>query len=524
MRASITTAERVVPVLLAALWASGSPAGARGLAAEKSPYLVQHSSDAVDWRPWGPAAFAEAAKADKPIFLSIGFSTCLWCEVMRKESFSNPEIAALLNGSFVPVLVDREERPDIDRAYMSAAAAAGWGGGWPLNLWLTPERKPFFGGNYFPPEAKGGVAGLRPTLARVAELWRTRREDALLDAEDAAKALEAYLAAGKGQAAPASALLDAAYEAYRRDFDAAHGGFGPPPRFPDPDGVRFLLAYSARTGKKEARDMALANLRAIARGGLHDSAGGFHRYAAGADWSGAHLEKLLSVNAGLAAAYLEAYRATGDKDLAATARETLDYMLLGLGRPGGGFHAAERGGEKDEKILAADNGLALEALALGARVLEEPRYLAAAAETAAFLRNALYDEKAGVLYRRWLDGDRAVPAFEEDYAFLIAGLLEMRRAKADSVDRGWAARLAEAAPAKPDESLLQGPEDDGAAAVAALNARELAALTGLKSFVRSAEEALKRLAPQAAAAPREHPAVLRALELSLPASEKKGKR
>ena len=155
------------------------------LSSEKSPYLLQHASDLVDWRPWGPEAFAEAKRANKPVFLSIGFSTCVWFPVMQRESFRNPAIAALLNERFIPVLVDREERPDVDRVYMSAAQAAGWSAGWPLNLWLTPERKPFFGGSYFPPEAKDDLPGLRPLLARVADLWRTRREDAVRDAEDA---------------------------------------------------------------------------------------------------------------------------------------------------------------------------------------------------------------------------------------------------------------------------------------------------------------------------------------------------
>lgn len=455
------------------LWFSVSVAAAaegpraNRLALEKSPYLLQHASDLVDWHTWGPEAFAEAERKDKPIFLSIGFSTCLWCEVMRKESFQNPAIAALLNERFVPVLVDREERPDVDRAYMSAAEAAGWSRGWPLNLWLTPERKPFFGGAYFPPEARGGLTGLKEMLERVSELWRTRREDAVRDAEDVARALARPAAAAASEAA--------AYRELRRTYDREHGGFGPPPKFPQPERLSFLLGYAARTGKKEAREMAEATLRAMAAGEIRDrDGGGFRRYAATSSWGSPHREKMLCDNARLATAYLEAFRAAGDPKFALIARETLDYLLRVLARPGGGFHAAENDEQAflDDKILAGWNGMAITALAEGARVLKEPRYLDAARETARFLRENLYDAEANRLYRRWRDGERKVPGLAEDYAFVIAGLLDLHAAGGDPSALAWAVRLAEAPPSKPDAGLAVA-EDADAAAVAASNRRRL---------------------------------------------------
>lgn len=462
------------------------------LAAEKSPYLLQHAADPVDWRPWGPEAFAEAKRENKPVFLSIGFSTCLWCHVMQRESFRNPAIAALLNASFVPVLVDREERPDVDRAYMNAAQAAGWGAGWPLNLWLTPDKKPFFGGAYFPPEARGGLAGLRPLLERVAELWRTRRDDAIRDAEDLARALAAR--------APG----DTGFEAYRRAFDREHGGFGPPPKFPRPAALSFLLRYSARTGNKEARNMVVRTLRAMAAGEIRDRiGGGFHRYAARADWGSPHREKMLCDNAQLATVYLEASQAAGDPGLAGVGRETLDYLLRDLARPGGGFYTAADADEeyyalttpearakrappsKDDKVLAGCNGLALTALAKGARILKEPRYLAAAAETARFLRDNLYDAQARRLYRRWRDGERKVPGFPEDYAFTVSGLLDLHEAGSDGEWLAWARRLAEEPPSEAEKNLPSGPPEDSdgalpsAAAVAASNKLRLSRLEKL---------------------------------------------
>ncbi len=513
---------------------AAAPPPVNRLAQEKSPYLLQHAADPVDWHPWGPEAFDKATRENKPIYLSIGFSTCLWCHVMQRESFANPEIAALLNASFVAVLVDREERPDIDRVYMSAADAAGWGGGWPLNLWLTPDKKPFFGGTYFPPEALGERPGLRPLLARITELWRTRRGDAIKDSEDFGRALEAYTRVETSARPPGAQVLDGGFDAYRRAFDPVHGGFGPPPRFPLPAGLSFLLRYSARTGNKEARDMAVRTLRAMAAGEIHDRiGGGFHRYAAGAAWSAPHHEKMLSDNTQLASIYLDAYQATKDPELARVARKTLDYLLRDLAHPGGGFYTAEDADAayyslptaearrerprpaKDDKILTAYNGLALSALAKGARILKEPRYLKAAEETARFLRENLYDESANRLYRRWRDGERAIPGFADDYAMTIAGLLDLNEAAPDPSRPAWAARLAKAPPSVPEENLPPAPEDADAAAVAAMNGLRLSALTGQKDFALATENILRRFGPRMASAPRDYPAMLSALDFKL---------
>ncbi|MCR4294765.1 MAG: thioredoxin domain-containing protein, partial [Elusimicrobia bacterium] len=545
-RASITTAERATIVLLALCsLTSAAEAPRRGrLAAEKSPYLLQHAADAVDWRPWGPEAIAEAKREGKPIFLSIGFSTCHWCHVMRRESFADPEIGDLLNAHFVPVLVDREERPDVDRAYMRTAEAAGWTGGWPLNLWLTPDRKAFFGGSYFPPELRGGRPGLKELLPRIAGLWRERRDDAVRDADDVGRALEAYSRVEASTGPPAAAALDGAFKAYRRAFDAEHGGFGPPPRFPEPSALAFLLRYHARTGRKEALDMAARTLRAIAGGGLHDRiGGGFHRYAAGAAWDKPHYEKMLTDNAQLASIFLDAHLAARDPAFALAARETLDYLLRDMARPGGGFHTAEDADEayyalasaearakrtrpfKDDKILAGHNGLALSALAKGARALDEPRYLRAAEETARFLLAELYDAKENRLYRRWRDGERAIPGFAEDYAFLAAGLLDLYET---SFDRAWqdlAARLTEATPARdPGLPLLEPGGEDGALpsaeAVAAMNGLRLAALTGREEHAREADSILRRFGGRMARAPRSFPAMLSALDFKLSKTRK----
>lgn len=524
---------------LNALASGTAPLRASSLAKEKSPYLLQHASDPVDWRPWGPEAFAEAKRENKPVFLSIGFSTCLWCHVMQRESFRDPAIAALLNAHFVPILVDREERPDVDRVYMNAARAAGWAAGWPLNLWLTPERKPFFGGSYFPPAPRGGSPGLKDLLARVAELWRTRREDAVRDAEDAGRALEAYSRVEESPGPLDASSLDAAFRAYRSAFDAEHGGFGAAPKFPEPSALSFLLRYHARTGNKAALDMAARTLRAIDRGGLHDRIdGGFHRYASDAAWARPHHEKMLSDNAQLVSVFLEAHRATRDPAFARAGRETLDYLLRVMALPGGGFCAAEDADEayyaltsaearakrprpaKDDKVIAGHNGLAISALAKGARLLGEPRYLRAAGETARFLRDRLYDAKENRLYRRWRDGERAIPGFAEDYALAAAGLLDLHEASGEAEWLALAERLSRAEPARdpglpaPDPDAEDGPLP-AAASVAAMNGLRLRALTGRAELGAEAEKTLERFAGRMASAPRSLPAMLCALDFKL---------
>ncbi|MDE2293804.1 MAG: thioredoxin domain-containing protein [Elusimicrobia bacterium] len=312
------------------------------LAREKSPYLLQHASNPVDWYPWGEEAFAKARAEDKPVFLSIGYSTCHWCHVMERESFEDPAVAALLNASYVPVKVDREERPDVDRLYMTAANAAGWGGGWPLNLFLTPDLQPFYGGTYFPPRSQWGRPGFGDVLRGVAAHWGSDRAAMAADAGRLVDALNAHAAAGPEAAAPDASWPRALTDELGRAFDERLAGFGRAPKFPMPPTLEFLLDQRARTGDERALSMALRTLRAMGRGGIFDQVGGgFHRYSTDAAWRVPHFEKMLYDNAQLASALTTAYQATHDPALARRARETLDYMLRELERPGGGFYAAE---------------------------------------------------------------------------------------------------------------------------------------------------------------------------------------
>jgi uncharacterized protein len=311
---------------------------------EKSPYLLQHAHNPVDWYPWGPAALEKARQEDKPIFLSIGYSTCHWCHVMERESFENEEIAQILNEHFVPVKVDREERPDLDRVYMLFVQASTGSGGWPMSVWLTPEGKPFFGGTYFPPDTRYGRPGFGAILKRLAQAWR---EDRAKIEDSGAHVLEQLLqysqhgSEGRGQVGQNA--LDSAFYAFRRSFDARLGGFGAAPKFPRPSIFNFLLRYDALTGNDEARDMVLTTLRAMAKGGMHDQlGGGFHRYSVDENWFVPHFEKMLYDQAQLAISYLEAYQITSDAQYADVARDIFEYVLRDLmHRPEGGFYSAE---------------------------------------------------------------------------------------------------------------------------------------------------------------------------------------
>jgi len=315
---------------------SEGPMHTNALIREKSPYLLQHAHNPVDWQPWGEEAFREAREQDKPIFLSVGYSTCHWCHVMERESFENREIAELLNCGFVSIKVDREERPDVDRIYMTFVQATTGSGGWPMSVFLTPELKPFFGGTYFPP------GGLRQVLGRVAEAWRRDRARIV---ESSREAMEQLTQAA--EVAPAADIrdvsaLEAGFQAFRRAFGARHGGFGGAPKFPRPAVCHFLLRYWERTGNAEAREMALATLNAMARGGIHDHlGGGFHRYATDARWHVPHFEKMLYDQAQLAVAYLEGYQVSGEEHYAGVARGILDYVLRDLRDAEGGFYSAE---------------------------------------------------------------------------------------------------------------------------------------------------------------------------------------
>ena len=309
---------------------------------EKSPYLLLHAHNPVDWYPWGEEAFAKAKRENKPIFLSVGYYTCHWCHVMERESYSNPVIAELLNRWFVSIKVDREERPDIDNEYTSFVEATTGSGGWPMNVFLTPDLKPFFGGTYFPPDDKRGQTGLRTLLPRIADVWSKQREEIMRSADSITQKLQQAVNSGVGAGGPLQAsLLDKIYEQIRQSYDAANGGFGEVPRFPRPVVPNFLLRYWSRTGKKEALDMVLNNLRSMAGGGIHDQiGGGFHRYSTDGRWRVPHFEKMLYDHAQLATLYTEAYQATNDPFYANVARDILDFVLREMRSPEGAFYSA----------------------------------------------------------------------------------------------------------------------------------------------------------------------------------------
>jgi uncharacterized protein YyaL (SSP411 family) len=315
------------------------------LANEKSPYLLQHAHNPVDWRPWGAEAFEKARRENKPIFLSIGYSTCHWCHVMERESFENENTAAILNRDFVAIKVDREERPDVDRIYMTFVQASTGSGGWPMSVWLTPELEPFYGGTYFPPVNRFGHPGFPSVLTQIATAWRTQREQIVDSAHDAIDQLRKQVAVQPtktGWADVDTATLDSGFFTFRRSFDSHMGGFGGAPKFPRPSVHNFLLRYYARTKSEDALEMSLKTLREMAKGGMHDQlGGGFHRYSVDERWFVPHFEKMLYDQGQLALAYLEAFQITNDAQYAAVAREIFEYVLRDMTDAGGGFYSAE---------------------------------------------------------------------------------------------------------------------------------------------------------------------------------------
>ena len=312
------------------------------LAGETSPYLLQHAHNPVEWYPWGPDALAKAKAEDKPIFLSIGYSACHWCHVMERESFEDPEIAALMNEHFVNIKVDREERPDLDQIYMAAVQAMTGHGGWPMSVFLTPDLQPFFGGTYFPPADSRGMAGFPRVLASVHRAWEERRDEIRNSAEAMTEQLREFGTIPKGSGELGVALLDRAAQAILRNFDPTHGGFGRAPKFPHPMDLKVLMRKHARTHDASALHAVRHTLDKMARGGIYDHlGGGFARYSTDERWLVPHFEKMLYDNALLASAYLEAYQSTRDADLGRVARETLDYVLGRMTDPAGGFFSTE---------------------------------------------------------------------------------------------------------------------------------------------------------------------------------------
>jgi uncharacterized protein YyaL (SSP411 family) len=592
---------------------------ANRLARESSPYLLLHKDNPVDWHPWGEEAFARARAEDKPIFLSIGYSTCYWCHVMERESFSVPDIAHQLNDGFVCVKVDREERPDVDEIYMAATQLITRSGGWPNSVFLTPDLKPFFAGTYFPPTDSRGRPGLPRVLQGLREAWLFRRPELLQQADMVAQAMQQHLGptAGRGEALPGVELTDAVREGLAARFDPEWGGFGPAPKFPSPANLFFLLE---RGSDEEARGMLVTTLDRMARGGLMDQlAGGFHRYSTDEAWLVPHFEKMLYDNAALAWLYAEASALAPGTGFDRVARLTLDFVLremtgsegaflsaidaetdghegayytwtaeeleAALPGPDGRLFRAVYGlegpppfeGERyvlflhtplaeqartggipesdlvqrlepgrrslleararrerpltDDKVLADWNGLMIGAMARAGARLAEPRYIAAAESAASFVLSRMVDGKDGTLLHAFREGRAHVPGFLDDYAFLVEGLIQLHGASGGGRWLGEAVRLAEeqerrlgdpegggyfAAGQDPRLLFRSKPAFDGAVAsangTAALNAIELARLTGDGAWIDRAEGTLLAFAEGMTQAPLAHVSLARALE------------
>jgi uncharacterized protein len=608
---------------------------------EKSPYLLQHADNPVDWYPWGPEAFEKARREDKPILLSIGYSTCHWCHVMERESFEDPAIAAVMNKYLVCIKLDREERPDIDKIYMTAVSAMTGSGGWPLNAFLTHDLKPFYGGTYFPPEDRWGRLGWPRVVERIGEAWKDpeNRKKLVESAENVSKGVARYLSPPGEEGEAGAAALDNAFGSFRGSFDARLGGFGPAPKFPMPVNQNFLFRYHASTGNKEALSMALATLRAMARGGIYDHlGGGFARYSTDERWHVPHFEKMLYDNAQLAVNFLEAYQLSRDGEFARVARETLDYVRRDMTHPQGGFYSAEdadslpspqadhkkegafyvwekeevlkvlgaeagevfafrygveKGGNAledphgefpnknvlyaaqevadvakrfgktesevaktledskrklfaeraerprphlDDKVLTSWNGLMISAFAKAAQVLGEPAYEKSAVEAARFLKEKLWDARGRRLYRRWRDGERAVPGTADDYAFLAQALTDLYETDFDPAWLDWAVELAEVllkdfydakaggffmtAPGHDEHLLMRVKEssdnvEPSADSVAALTLLRLADFTDRKDFRAAADKTLRAFALVMNEQPRAAPQMLCALDRAL---------
>ncbi len=320
------------------------------LVKESSPYLLQHADNPVDWYPWGKEALERAHMEDKPILLSIGYSACHWCHVMEKECFDNEDIAGLMNELFVNIKVDREERPDLDRLYMNAVQMLSGTGGWPLTVFLTPELVPFFGGTYFPPEDRGGMAGFPKVLRSVAEAYRTRKEDIAKNSEQLLSALRSVASTYRGGDSFTEDLIDNAYSAFSQRYDWENGGFGTAPKFPQVSSLGFLLRTAVGQKAQRSMEMVEKALDGMADGGIRDHlGGGFHRYSMDAKWLVPHFEKMLYDNALLARMYLDAYLATGKEEYSKVATETLEYVLGEMTSPRGGFYSSQDADSEGEE-------------------------------------------------------------------------------------------------------------------------------------------------------------------------------
>ena len=310
------------------------------LSKEKSPYLLEHATNPVDWYPWGKEAFAKAKNDNKPIFLSIGYSTCHWCHQLARESFEDPKTAAFINKNFIPIKVDREERPEVDAYYMEAVRAMTGGGGWPLSVFLTPDLRPFYGGTYFPPAPRHGMPSFMQVLDFVSNLWREKRDEVMSNSQEVLKAIT--LPSIKESVELGKEVLDEGYSTLVSSFDPEHGGFGGAPKFPLPNTLGFLLRYHRRMGKELAFRAVLKTLDEMMAGGIRDHVGGgFHRYSTDRVWLVPHFEKMMYDNALLAKVYSEAYQVTRKEEYAEVVRETLHWIRSEMKDGGGGFYSAQ---------------------------------------------------------------------------------------------------------------------------------------------------------------------------------------
>jgi uncharacterized protein YyaL (SSP411 family) len=592
---------------------------ANRLAAESSPYLLLHAHNPVDWYPWGEEAFERARTDDRPIFLSVGYSTCYWCHVMERESFSDEEIARQMNEGFVCVKVDREERPDVDEIYMTATQLITRSGGWPNSVFLTPDLKPFFAGTYFPPRDGLGRPGFPQVLSGVREAWLLQRPRILEQAEAVAEAMEASLAGPTEGVSPlpGAEVASQLQAALARGFDPDWGGFGPAPKFPSPSNLAFLLD---RSDDVEAQRMLVATLDHMARGGIMDHlAGGFHRYSTDAEWLVPHFEKMLYDNAALARLYAEAAPLAPERGFDRVARFTLDFVLREMTSPEGGFlsaidaetdghegayytwteedldaalsgddgrlfrevyglqgaptfegdryvlhlrrplgeqardlglsedelrtrlegprHALLAARERrarplvDDKILTDWNGLMIGAFARVGDLLGESRYVDAARRAARFVLDHLRDvDSPAALLHTFREGRASVPAFLDDYAFLVEGLLILEGAtgegewgkEAEGLAHEQEERLGDpeggayfAAGDDPRLLFRARPAFDGAVAsgngISALNLLSLAEVTGQASWAERASAVVHGFADGITRAPLAHVTLVRAL-------------
>ena len=620
---------------------------------EVSPYLRQHADNPVNWQPWDETALSAARDRDRPIFLSIGYSACHWCHVMESESFADESIAAVINEEFVPIKVDREDRPDVDTLYMTVCQLVTGGGGWPLSAWLTPDGKPFYVGTYFPPEPQRGRPGFEELCRRIADSWAdpAQREEMESRAEQWIQAARSHLESAGGSAGSSgvtdddgvdslgldgdsgSDLLASATNAALRSADADHGGFGSDgPQFPQPGRLDLLLYGATEGGREAALSAATRTLDAMAAGGMYDHVGGgFHRYAVDREWTVPHFEKMLYDNALLPPVYLDAYRITGTEEYSRIATETFAFLTREFQGDKGGFAATldaeseppagrdggptegafyvwtpgevrdvlaeptatvvcERYGitdagnfeggttvptiskrvetiaedhdmsveaveaaiedgreslfearetrprpDRDGKVIAAWNGLAISAFARGALVLGDDGLASTAREALSFLRDRLWDPNAGEagrLDRRWLDGDVAGPGYLDDYAFLARGAFDLYQATGDVEPLAVALSLARATIEEfwdeEDETLYYTPESgetlqvrpqeftDGSTpsslGVATELLIELDAFAPEAGFDDRADRILRTHADRVRASPIEHVSLVRAAE------------